>query len=143
VGFPGETEQDFQATLDLISEVGFASAFFFKYSIRPGTPGAEMAEQVPEEVKSERLARLQNLTDEQRHRWNADTVGQKLPVLFEKAGRHSGQIAGKTPYLQAVQVDGPASLIGTVAEVEITGTSTNSLFGVLVERTYQAEEARA
>jgi tRNA-2-methylthio-N6-dimethylallyladenosine synthase len=131
VGFPGETEEDFQMTLDLIAEVCFASTFFFKYSMRPGTPGAEMADQVPEDVKSERLARLQTLTDAQRHAYNAASVGTFMPVLFEKKGRHPGQITGKTPYLQTVQVDGPTSLIGTEALVEITGTSTNSLFGQL------------
>jgi len=131
VGFPGETEDDFQMTLDLIAEVGFASTFFFKYSTRPGTPGAEMADQVPEDVKSERLARLQKLTDAQRHAYNAAAVGKVMPVLFEKTGRHPGQITGKTPYLQTVQVEGPASLIGSEALVEITGTSTNSLFGQL------------
>ena len=134
VGFPGETEAEFQETLDLISEVGFASTFFFKYSMRPGTPGAEMTDQVPEDVKSERLARLQKLTDAQRHAYNADAVGKIMLVLFEKRGRHPGQIAGKTPYLQAVQVDGPELLIGAEALVEITGTSTNSLFGRLVEQ---------
>jgi tRNA-2-methylthio-N6-dimethylallyladenosine synthase len=97
VGFPGETEAEFQETLDLISEVGFASTYFFKYSMRPGTPGAEMADQVPEDIKSERLARLQQLTDAQRHAYNAAAVGKVMPVLFEKKGRHPGQIGGKTP----------------------------------------------
>jgi tRNA-2-methylthio-N6-dimethylallyladenosine synthase len=133
VGFPGETEAEFQETLDLISEVGFASTYFFKYSTRPGTPGAEMADQVPEAIKSERLARLQKLTDAQRHAYNAAAVGKIMPVLFEKKGRHPGQIGGKTPYLQAVHVDGPDHLIGSEALVEITGTSTNSLFGCLAE----------
>jgi tRNA-2-methylthio-N6-dimethylallyladenosine synthase len=131
VGFPGETEAEFQQTLDLISEVGFASTYFFKYSTRPGTPGAEMPDQVPEDIKSERLARLQKLTDAQRHACNAAAVGKIMPVLFEKKGRHPGQIGGKTPYLQAVHVDGPDHLIGSEALVEITGTSTNSLFGCL------------
>jgi tRNA-2-methylthio-N6-dimethylallyladenosine synthase len=134
VGFPGETEAEFQDTLDLITQVGFASTFFFKYSMRPGTPGAEMDDQVPEDIKSERLARLQKLTDAQRHAYHAAAVGKIMPVLFEKKGRHPGQIAGKTPYLQAVQVDGPAHLIGSEALVKITGTSTNSLFGSLAER---------
>ena len=90
-----------------------------------------MDDQVPEDVKSERLARLQQLTDAQRHAYNAAAVGKVMSVLFEKKGRHPGQIAGKTPYLQAVQVDGPEELIGSEALVEITGTSTNSLFGRL------------
>jgi tRNA-2-methylthio-N6-dimethylallyladenosine synthase len=117
VGFPGETEAEFQQTLDLVSEVGFASSYFFKYSIRPGTPGAEFADQVPEDVKSERLQRLQQLADAQRRAYNAASVGKVMPVLFEKKGRHPGQ-----------------HLIGAEALVEITGTSTNSLFGCLAER---------
>jgi tRNA-2-methylthio-N6-dimethylallyladenosine synthase len=131
VGFPGETDEDFEATLDLIRQVDFASTFFFKYSMRPGTPGAQMADQVPEDVKAVRLARLQDLADGQRRTFNASAVGRVMDVLFEKPGRHPGQIAGKTPYLQAVQVDGPAHLIGQVAAVEIVGTSSNSLFGRL------------
>ncbi|MDB5648764.1 MAG: modification enzyme MiaB family [Hyphomicrobiales bacterium] len=135
VGFPGETDADFEATLDLIRKVGFASTYFFKYSMRPGTPGAQMDDQVPEDVKSERLARLQLLADEQRREFNASAVGRTIDVLFEKKGRHPGQIAGKTPYMQTVQVDGPDDLIGEVAAVEIIGTSSNSLFGRLVEQT--------
>ena len=132
VGFPGETEADFQATLDLISQVGFASSYFFKYSSRPGTGAAGMDDQLPEEVKVERLARLQTLVDDQRRAFNAATVGQTLPVLFEKAGRHAGQIGGKTPYLQAVHLDGPAHLIGSIGQVRIVDTGSNSLYGRLV-----------
>ena len=133
VGFPGETDEDFEATLDLIKTVDYASTFFFKYSTRPGTPGAQMKDQVPEPVKADRLARLQELADRQRRAFNAAAVGRTMDVLFEKPGRHPGQIVGKTPYLQAVAVDGPARLIGEVALVEIVGTSSNSLFGRLVE----------
>lgn len=132
VGFPGETEEDFQATLDLIQKINFSSSYFFKYSMRPGTPGAEMEEQVPEEVKSERLYRLQELVDGQRHAYNDASVGKVMPILFEKKGRDPGQISGKSPYLQAVQVDGPESLIGCVADVLITEALTNSLKGTLV-----------
>jgi len=132
VGFPGETEEDFQATLDLIQKINFSSSYFFKYSMRPGTPGAEMEEQVPEEVKSERLYRLQELVDGQRHAYNDASVGKVMSILFEKKGRDPGQISGKSPYLQAVQVDGPESLIGCVADVLITEALTNSLKGTLV-----------
>ena len=129
VGFPGESEGDFQETLDLIGRVGFASSFSFKYSPRPGTPGAALHDQVPEPVKGERLARLQALLDEQRRAFNAAVVGATLPVLLERRGRHPGQITGKTPYLQQVQLDGPESAIGSVVPVAITAVGANSLFG--------------
>jgi len=132
VGFPGETDADFEATLDLIRQVEFASSFFFKYSQRPGTPGADMPDQIDESVKAERLARLQSLIETQHHAFNERMIGQRLDVLFEKDGRHAGQIGGKTPYLQAVHVDGPKDLIGTIRPVEIIGTGPNSLFGKLV-----------
>ena len=132
IGFPGETEEDFEATLNLIRKIDFSSSFFFKYSMRPGTPGADMKDQVPEDVKSERLYRLQELVDGQRHAYNDASVGKVMPILFEKKGRDPGQIAGKSPYLQAVQVDGPESLIGCVADVLITEALTNSLKGTLV-----------
>ncbi len=131
IGFPGETDADFAATLDLIGKVGFASTFSFKYSPRPGTPGADMADQVPAAVMSERLAVLQALVEAQRRAFNAATVGRTLDVLIERPGRHPGQLAGKTPYFQQVQVDGDAELIGTVQPVVITALSTNSLFGSL------------
>lgn len=133
VGFPGETEADFQATLDLIGTVGFASTFFFKYSPRPGTPGADLADQVPEDVKSERLARLQVLVEGQRHAFNASMVGRQIDVLFEKPGRRPGQLAGKSPYLQPVLVDAPTGLIGQMCRVKIVESGSNSLFGCLAD----------
>ena len=133
VGFPGETDADFDDTMRLVADIGFASAFSFKYSPRPGTPAAEMDGQVPEETKNERLYRLQALLTEQQKAFNAGTVGRTVDVLFEKAGRHPGQIAGKSPYLQAVQVDGPTSLIGSIVPVEITGVATFSLYGKLLD----------
>ena len=133
VGFPGETDADFQATLDLVAQVGFASTFSFKYSPRPGTPGADMAGQVPEAAMRERLAALQDVVEAQRQAFNAATVGRTLDVLFERPGRHPGQVTGKTPYLQQVQLDGPAELIGTVRRVAIVATARNSLFGSLVD----------
>ena len=133
VGFPGETDSDFKATLELAKEVTFASTYFFKYSPRPGTPGADLPDQVSEEEKTERLARLQEVVEGQRHAFNAGLVGRTVDVLFEKPGRDAGQIVGKTPYLQAVAVDAPRTLIGQVAPVEIVARLTNSLVGRLSE----------
>ncbi|HEY5226063.1 MAG TPA: tRNA (N6-isopentenyl adenosine(37)-C2)-methylthiotransferase MiaB [Methylovirgula sp.] len=129
IGFPGESDADFEATLELIRDVGFSAAYSFKYSPRPGTPAADAPDQVDEAVKSERLARLQDLVETQRQAFYRAMVGRTVDVLFEKKGRHAGQIAGKTPYLQAVQIDGPEHLIGEILPVEITGVGTNSLFG--------------
>lgn len=132
VGFPGETEEDFEDTLDLIRKVRFAQAFSFKYSARPGTGAADMNDQVPEDVKSERLRRLQDLLEAQRQEFNRSLVGREFDVLFDKPGRLPGQIAGRAPYLLPVQVMGPSHLIGKVASVRIVNVSTNSLFGELV-----------
>ncbi len=132
VGFPGETEQDFEDTLDLIRKVKFASAYSFKYSPRPGTGAAEMDAQISEAVMSERLRRLQDLLEAQRQGFNRALVGRQFGVLFDKPGRLTGQIQGRAPYLLPVQVMGPSHLIGKVAEVRITDVSSNSLFGELV-----------
>jgi tRNA-2-methylthio-N6-dimethylallyladenosine synthase len=132
VGFPGETDEDFEATLDLITEVGFASGYFFKYSPRPGTPGADLPDQIDDGLKSERLARLQTLIETQQAVFNQNMVGRRTEVLFEKNGRHPGQLGGKSPYLQAVHVDAPHHLIGEIHPVEITATGPNSLFGRLI-----------
>jgi tRNA-2-methylthio-N6-dimethylallyladenosine synthase len=129
VGFPGETDADFEDTMRLVADVGFASSFSFKYSPRPGTPAAEMETQVPEAVKAERLARLQNLLETQRQAFNHGTVGQTLDVLLEKPGRHPGQMAGKSPYLQAVQIETDSHRIGEIVTVRITQAGSNSLFG--------------
>ncbi|PXA92240.1 tRNA (N6-isopentenyl adenosine(37)-C2)-methylthiotransferase MiaB [Caulobacter sp. D4A] len=131
VGFPGERDGDFEKTLDLVREVGFASAFSFKYSRRPGTPASAMPGQVDEAVKSERLDRLNQLLDEQQRAFNASQVGKTLPVLFEKAGRHPGQIVGRSPYLQAVHASGGEHLIGTIVPVRIESAAKMSLAGVL------------
>ncbi|HMP63449.1 MAG TPA: MiaB/RimO family radical SAM methylthiotransferase, partial [Phenylobacterium sp.] len=133
VGFPGERDSDFEATLALVRQMGHASAFSFKYSRRPGTPAAAMPGQVPEEVKTERLARLQALLDEQQVAFNAAQVGKTLPVLFERKGRHAGQLVGRSPYLQGVHATAPESLIGQIAPVRMDGASKNSLSGVLAE----------
>jgi tRNA-2-methylthio-N6-dimethylallyladenosine synthase len=133
VGFPGESEEDFAATLDLVSRIEFSGAFSFKYSPRPGTPGAEMHDQVDEETKSERLRRLQAAIDRQQEAFNRRYLGHTFNILFEKPGRHSGQLVGRSPYLQPVQVMAPASLLGEVAAVTITEIASNSLFGVLAQ----------
>ncbi|MXN66809.1 tRNA (N6-isopentenyl adenosine(37)-C2)-methylthiotransferase MiaB [Stappia sp. GBMRC 2046] len=132
VGFPGETDADFADTMDLVERVGYASAFSFKYSPRPGTPGATMDAQVEEAVKSERLAALQDLLQRQQRAFNASLTGRTFDVLFEKPGRHEGQLAGRSPWLQPVQVDAPENLIGKLATVEIVDVGTNSLFGRLI-----------
>ena len=131
VGFPGETEQEFEQTLKLVRQVGFAQAFSFKYSPRPGTPAANMEEQVPEEVKADRLARLQELLQAQQRRFNAGCVGKVFPVLFEKLGRRAGQLVGRSPYLQAVHAEAEPSLLGRILPVEISDASTNSLAGIV------------
>src|SRR4051812_37750095 len=132
VGFPGETESDFQDTLRLHAEVGFASAYSFKYSPRPGTPAADM-DQLPEDVKHERLQRLQDAIDRQQAAFMARCVGMTFDVLFDKPGREPGQIVGRSPYLQPVPVIGPTSLIGEIAPVTILEVRTNSLYGTLAE----------
>jgi tRNA-2-methylthio-N6-dimethylallyladenosine synthase len=131
VGFPGETEADFSDTLRLVEEVGYAGAFSFKYSPRPGTPAAERDDQIEEAVKVERLARLQALIDRHQDAFNRACAGRSFEVLFEKPGRLPGQIVGRSPYLQPVQVMAPSSLIGEIATVGITGVGSNSLFGAL------------
>ncbi len=134
VGFPGETEDDFRATLALINQVGFAGAYSFAYSPRPGTPAAEMDKQVPQGVKSERLQRLQALVTAQSRRFNAHFAGRTLDVLLEKPGRHSGQLVGKSPYLQTIQVMAPRTLIGSLVPVRMTDIGSNTLFGQIVVR---------
>ena len=129
VGFPGERDADFEATLQLVREVGYASAFSFKYSRRPGTPAAAMPGQVADEVKAERLARLQALLETQQQAFNAAQAGRVLPVLFDKPGRKPGQIAGRSPYLQPVHCEGDEGMIGRIAPVMIVSAGRNSLAG--------------
>jgi tRNA-2-methylthio-N6-dimethylallyladenosine synthase len=131
VGFPGERDVDFEATLRLVRAAGYASAFSFKYSRRPGTPAAGLAAQVADEVKAERLTRLQALIAEQQRAFNAAQVGRILPVLFEKRGRRPGQIAGRSPYLQAVHCAAEERRIGHMEQVRIVSASANSLAGEL------------
>jgi tRNA-2-methylthio-N6-dimethylallyladenosine synthase len=131
VGFPGETETDFQATLTLVEEIGFAGAFSFMYSARPGTPAAEMTDQVPPEEKSERLQRLQAVISRHQRNFNAGFAGRTIDVLLEKPGRLAGQLVGRSPYLQAVQVMAPKKLIGSIERVTVIEVGSNSLFGSL------------
>ncbi len=133
VGFSGETEADFADTLRIVDEVGYAGAFSFKYSPRPGTPGATMDDQVPDDVKSERLARLQAAINGHAAAFNRRCLGLTFDVLMEKPGRLPGQLTGRSPYLQPVQVMAPASLIGAMVPVTIKDIGTNSLFGVLAD----------
>jgi len=131
VGFPGETEADFEATMALVERVGYAQAFSFKYSARPGTPAAER-EEVPEDVKAARLARLQGLLTQQQRAFQESMVGRTLPILLEKTGRKDGQLVGKSPYLQAVHLDGSPELIGTIQVARILHSGTNSLAAELI-----------
>jgi tRNA-2-methylthio-N6-dimethylallyladenosine synthase len=131
VGFPGESDRDFEATLRLVEAVGYASAFSFKYSRRPGTPAASLPGQVADAVKDERLARLQALLAAQQAAFNQASVGRTLPVLFEKAGRRPGQVVGRSPYLQAVHLGAPESLIGEIRAVDIQEAGRGSLAGAL------------
>jgi tRNA-2-methylthio-N6-dimethylallyladenosine synthase len=132
VGFPGETDADFGETISIVGEAAYFTSFTFKYSPRPGTPAANLGEQVPEEVKVERLARLNARIAEQTRAFNRSCVGKVLPVLVEKPGRNPGQLGGRSPYLQAVHMDGPEHLIGTIQPVEIIALGNNSLSGRIV-----------
>jgi tRNA-2-methylthio-N6-dimethylallyladenosine synthase len=130
VGFPGETEPEFAATRDVLERVGFAQAYSFKYSPRPGTPAAAMA-QLPEAVRDERLQRLQAVVERHQTAFNSACVGKVVPVLLERAGRHPGQLVGRSPYMQWVHLEAPSSLCGHVLEVEIRSAGANSLGGRL------------
>ncbi|MGE0742970.1 MAG: tRNA (N6-isopentenyl adenosine(37)-C2)-methylthiotransferase MiaB [Hyphomonadaceae bacterium] len=138
VGFPGETEKDFEATLQLVRDVGFASAFSFKYSARPGTPAAMMVGQVDEAIKSERLSRLQTLLVEQQCSFNAAQIGRVLPILVTGKGRRPGQKHGRSPYLQAVHFADDAAPAGVIVSVRIVAASQNSLTGERVDANVEA-----
>ena len=134
VGFPGECDADFESTLELVRDIGFASAYSFRYSARPGTPAAERQDQVSDDVKSDRLAELQALLDAQNRAFNAATVGHTLDVLFERPGRHEGQLVGRSPYMQAVHVESDHSRMGEIIPVHIDEARPNSLAGSLTDR---------
>jgi tRNA-2-methylthio-N6-dimethylallyladenosine synthase len=131
VGFPGESEEDFRATIDLVRDIGYAQAFSFKYSPRPGTPAASASDQVPEPVKAERLFILQSVLHEAQRAFNQSCVGRVLPVLFEKPGRHQGQLVGRSPYLQSVHAEAGAERIGEIIPVTIRAAQPNSLAGMI------------
>ncbi len=138
VGFPGETEDDFQETMRTVELAGFAQAYSFKYSARPGTPAASREPQIAEEVKADRLTRLQALLAAQQAAFNRGMVGRTLKVLWDAAGKKEGQLSGRSPYLQAVHAEGPAMLLGRITTVEIVGSSQNSLQGVIKNRDWFA-----
>mgnify|MGYP003346801772 CR=1 FL=1 len=133
VGFPGETERDFAATLSLVRTVNFSQAYAFKYSARPGTPAATLEDAVPEQVKAERLQELQTLIGELSLDFNRHSVGKTLPVLLDKRGRHPGQLGGRSPYMQAVHVSVPADAApqGSETMVRITDAFAHSIEGVV------------
>ncbi|MGF1561846.1 MAG: tRNA (N6-isopentenyl adenosine(37)-C2)-methylthiotransferase MiaB [Geminicoccaceae bacterium] len=133
VGYPGERDEDFQATVALVEDITFAQAFSFKYSPRPGTPAATLRKHIKDSVKQARLAQLQQLLEDQQRAFNQATVGRCLPVLFERDGRHAGQLVGRTPYLQAVHVTTDRLAIGDLAWVTITEAVGHSLAGVLTQ----------
>ena len=141
VGFPGETEADFQDTLSIVREVQYAAAYCFKYSIRPGTPAAAMADQVPEAVKDERLARLLAAVAEGSLAFNRTTIGRRCTILLERPGRKPGQLIGKTPWLQSAVVYIPGAAIGDLVEVDIVDAHPNSVEAVPVVPSSQESAA--
>lgn len=129
VGYPGETDQDFQDTMNLVAQVRYAQCFSFKYSPRPGTPAAVHELQVPEQVKEDRLGQLQNLLFKQQTEFNFSQIGKEVPVLFDKPGRQEGQLIGRSPFMQAVYAQAPSSKMGQICNVTITGATQNSING--------------
>lgn len=134
VGFPGESDRDFEETLQIVRDAHYSQAFSFKYSPRPGTPAATMDEQIAPEVMDERLQRLQALLNEQQHAFNRHTVGRKTDILLERQGKLDGQLIGKTPWLQSVHIISPDLAIGDLVEIEVTQAGPNSLTGQIRER---------
>ena len=132
IGFPGETEEDFEQSMQLARDIGYASCYSFKYSARPGTPAASMqAALIPDHIASERLARFQALINEQQLAFNQKSVGLVMPVLFDRKGKKEGQISGRSPFFQSVHTYGSERLIGSITNVRITGGHENSLTGDL------------
>jgi len=134
VGFPGESDEDFEQTLELVREVKYAQAYSFKYSTRPGTPAAESKEQVPEEIKSERLSRLQSLLSQHQKEFMETMVGKTLPVLLERPGRLDGQLVGRSEYLHGVHASIDRAKIGDIVNLRILGADTNSLRAEFVSK---------
>ena len=139
VGFPAESDRDFQETLQLIRDVGFIQAYSFKYSLRPGTPASAMDLQVEEHVKAERLAELQDLLSEQQQSFNDSRIGARMQVLFDRTGKKPGQLVGRSPFMQPVFIDAaPQEWLGDLRWVDISAARANSLVGQVV-----AERMRA
>ena len=138
VGFPGETDEDFKQTLDIVNQVKYIQAFSFKYSKRAGTPAAIMPNQVEEKVKKERLDILQDLLFSYQEKFNLASVGKTMPVLFEHKGRHSGQLIGRTPYMQNVHVEIAKEFLNKIVDITITSATVNSLTGELAETNQKA-----
>lgn len=134
VGFPGETDQDFEDTLNVVKQVRYAQAYSFKYSIRPGTPAGLMECQIPEEVKAERLTILQALLNEHQTDFNKQTIGKILPVLIERKGREKNQYMGRSPYMQSVLVEATDRTIGQIVDVKILDGHSNSITGEIVTK---------
>jgi len=132
VGFPGESDKDFQDTLDVVNRVKYIQAFSFKYSRRPGTPASIMDNQIEEKIKKERLQVLQDLLFDYQLKFNKQSVGKVMPVLFETKGRHNGQLTGRTPYMQNLYAKADKNLINKIVSVKVTGASTNSLKGEVI-----------
>ncbi|MEQ1652516.1 MAG: tRNA (N6-isopentenyl adenosine(37)-C2)-methylthiotransferase MiaB [Hyphomicrobium sp.] len=132
VGFPGESDADFAQTLALVEEIGFAQAYSFKYSRRPGTPAAAMPGQIAEQVKDQRLAALQELIVKQQQRFNRQTLGQTMPVLFDRVSKYPGQLIGRSPYMQAVHAEAPPHLLGHIVAVELITVGNISMGGRIV-----------
>jgi len=143
VGFPGESEADFEATMELVRTVNYAQAYSFKYSARPGTPAALLETQVPEDVRATRLQRLQTLLDSQQQAFNRQMVGRRICLLLDRRGRRPGQLVGRSPYMQAVHLNGPATMLGQLVDVDITAAHANSLAGQLVGQVLHGGPERA
>ena len=139
VGFPGETDRDFEDTMDLVRQINYAQAFSFKYSPRPGTTAATMEDQVEASVASERLQVLQELLKKQQLEFNRSLIGRELPILLEKPGRMEGQLVGRSPYLQPTHVIAPENQIGQIVTAKIVDVTRNSLTGELANQPVATE----
>lgn len=138
VGYPGETDKDFQDTIKLVKEVGYAQCYSFKYSIRPGTPAAEAKNQIEENIKSERILELQSVINDEQKKFNDRFIGRSLKILLDRPGKREGQAIGKSEYMQSVHVDNASDLLGQIIEVTITNSLQNSLAGSLINKNVKA-----
>ena len=134
VGFPGETDEDFAATLDMVDRVGYIQAYSFKYSRRAGTPAAVYPGQVPEKIKAERLNVLQEKLFSRQLNFNKECIGKIMPVLFESKGKNKGQLFGRTPYMQNLHTEAPAESLNRILPVRVTGATVNSLSGTVIQQ---------